>query len=95
MATTTPDPIIAVACSVSGQVLITHDRDFRQISKRLQIKQRQYHNALHRIMLKCDEPEDVARLTEALSLIEAEWLLVTNDRPMVIEIGAKSIHIHR
>lgn len=95
MATTTPDPIIAVACSRAGHVLVSHDRDFRQIAKRLKITQRQYHNSLHRIMLKCLEPDDVSRMTEALSLVESEWLLAKDGRPMVIEIGPQSIRIDR
>ena len=95
MATTTPDPIIAVACSRSGQVLVSHDKDFRQVAKRLKITQRQYHNSLNRIILNCPEPSDVTRMKEALSLIEREWILIKDGRPMVIEIRAQSIQIRR
>ena len=95
MATTTPDPIIEVACSQNGQVLVSHDRGFSQFANRLNITRRQYRESLHRIILRCLEPEDVSRLTETLSLIENEWLLVKEGRPMVIEIRAQSIHISR
>ena len=37
MATNTADPVVAVASADSGYVLISHDRDFRQIAKRLQV----------------------------------------------------------
>ncbi|MHB1951510.1 MAG: DUF5615 family PIN-like protein [Acidiferrobacteraceae bacterium] len=74
MATTTADPIIAVACSQSGHVLVSHDKDFRKVAKRLNITQRQYQESLHRILLACPEPTDAARLTDALSLIESEWV---------------------
>jgi len=95
MLTTTADSIIAVACSQAGHVLVSHDKDFKEISKRLQITQRQYRKLLHRIHLRCQEPSDVVRLKEAMSLIEAEWQLIKPDRPMVIEINDVSIRITR
>lgn len=90
-----PDPVIAVACSRHGQVLVSHDTDFRDISRRLRITQRQYRNSLHRIHLGCPEPRSAQRIKEALSLIEAEWLLTKPDRPLVIEIRTGSIITHR
>jgi len=95
MLTTTPDPIIAVACSSNGHVLVSHDKDFRQVSKRLKITQRQYQKSLHRIILACPEPDDVSRITDALSLIESEWLSIKADHPMIIEIKSHSIRIFR
>lgn len=95
MLTTTADPIIAVACSQSGHVLVSHDNDFRQISKRLNITQRQYQQSLHRIHLACPEPNSAKRISEALSLIEAEWLLIKKGRPMVIDLRDQSIRTTR
>ena len=91
----TVDPVIAVACSRNGQVLVSHDNDFRHISNRLGITKRQYRNSLHRIHLRCPEPSSEKRILKALSLIEAEWRLIESDRPMVIEINKDSIRIHR
>lgn len=95
MATDTADPVIAVACSRNGQVLVSHDHDFRQIAKRLRITQRQYRLSLHRIDLRCSEPEGATRIIEALSLIEHEWLLVRDGRPMVVEVRSQTIYTHR
>ena len=95
METSTADPIIAVACAHSGQALVSHDTDFRHVSKRLRITQRQYRTSLHRIQLRCPEPLSAKRVSEALSLIEAEWLLRESDRPMVIEITRSSIRTLR
>lgn len=89
------DPVIAVACSRSGQVLVSHDNDFRQTARRLNITQRQYQNSLHRIQLRCDEPKSAKRIEQALAVIEREWIELTGDHPMVIEIGNQYIRINR
>ena len=91
----TPDPVIAVACSRNGQVLISHDNDFRHVAKRLNITQRQYRKSLHRILLRCPEPTSSKRVMDALSLIEAEWKLIQDGQPMVIEINSGSIRTMR
>lgn len=90
------DPVVAITCSVNGLVLITHDKDFRQLSKRLQVTQRQYRR-LHRIQLRCEEANSAKRIQQALSLIESEWLLVEKsiDQQMIIEITDTSIRIVR
>lgn len=95
MPTDTKDPIIAFACSQGGQVLVTHDSDFRQVAKRLRVTNRQYQERLHRIYLNCLEPLAAARVAEAMSLIESEWLLASTDRPLSIEIRDKSIRTNR
>ena len=95
MDATTADPIIAVACARNGHVLVSHDRDFRHVSRRLGITQRQFQKSLHRIQLRCPEPSSARRVSEALSLIEAEWHLITPERPMIIEINESSIRILR
>jgi len=91
MATRTADPIIAAVCSHSGQVLVSFDKDFRAIAKRLEITQGTYRQVLHRIHMRCPEPNSATRLAEAIALIENEWLLVTPTTPMVIEVRDKSI----
>lgn len=95
MDTKTADPVIAVACAQSGHVLVSHDPDFKAIAKRLKITQRQYHNSLHRVHMRCPEPRSAQRIRDALSLIEFEWTLVQEDRPVVIEITDVAIRICR
>jgi len=89
------DPVIAVACSRSGHVLITHDTDFRETARRLRITQRQYRTSLHKIQMRCPEPRSAKRIAEALPVIEREWINLADDRPMVIEIGNEYIRINR
>lgn len=91
MQTNTPDPVIAIACAEGHQVLISHDNDFKQIAKRLSITKRQYRNSLHRIQMRCPEPDSATRIIDALSLIESEWGMRMDGRPMVIEINSVSI----
>lgn len=91
----TADPIIAVACAEKCQVLVSHDTDFRSASKRLGITQRQYQKNLHRVHLRCPEPDSANRIIVAMSIIESEWALIQPDRPMIIEIHSQSIRIER
>jgi len=95
MPTDTKDPVIAVACSRSGHVLITHDTDFKTAARRLQITQRQYREGLHRILMRCPEPIGARRLELAMTIIEHEWARATISQPMNIEIQEGSIKVLR
>ena len=96
MAINTVDPIIAMACAQGGHVLVSHDNDFKSIAKRLQVTQNVYAQRLHRIDLRCFEPNGARRIAEVMSLIEHEWRLVTKRKtPMVIEIKDTIIRIMR
>lgn len=90
------DPLVALACAQAGQVLVSHDNDFREIARRLQVTQREYRTQLHRIDLRCLEPAAAGRMTEAMALVESEWTLaIAQDRSMVIEIRDHSIRLMR
>ena len=96
MSRQSPDALIALTTARSGQVLVSLDNDFKGISKRLQISQRQYWQHLHRIALKCEPPESASRIAEAMSLIEHEWgMSKMRDEPMVIEVGNSYIRSFR
>jgi predicted nuclease of predicted toxin-antitoxin system len=91
----TADTIIGIACAENCQVLVSHDKDFRSTSKRLGLTQRQYQKNLHCVHMRCPEPSSAQRIRDAMSIIEFEWSLVQQDRPMVIEIHAAAIRICR
>lgn len=96
MATDTKDPLVALACAKGGHVLVSHDNDFREIAKKLNVSQNQYHLKLHRLDLQCSEPNAAARLAEMIKLIESEWLIAKKrNAPMVIQIRDKSVRIVR
>jgi len=92
----TKDPLVALACVESAHVLVSHDNDFREIAKRLQTTQKQYRKLLHRVDLKCFEPDAAKRLTAVMPLVESEWLLaIERGEPMVIEIRDSTILLRR
>jgi predicted nuclease of predicted toxin-antitoxin system len=92
----TKDPVIAVACSENAKVLVTHDKDFREIAKALNMTQKEYRMNLHRISLRCAEPVAASRISDALSLIEFEWDRCEQGKTqMVIEITNVAIRVLR
>lgn len=95
MDTRSADPVIAVACAANGQVLISHDTDFRALSKRLQITQRQYRDNLHRIIMRCPEPNSATRIMAALKLLEFEWDNKPLDGLLCVEISDAQIRVCR
>lgn len=97
MAPDSSDPVVAIACVESARVLITHDKDFRAISKRLALTKRKCRQ-LHRVALHCSEPKAAGRMKEALSVIQAEWKRVQASKgkhQMVVEISEVAIRILR
>lgn len=96
MATDSKDPLVALACSKAGQILVTHDQDFRDLAKRLKVTARQSRDDLHRILLRCPEPQSATRIREHLSLIESEWKIAKarKDR-LCLEIFERFIRIYR
>ena len=96
MATDSADQIVAIACAANARALITHDKDFRQIAKRLGATQREYRR-LHRIAFKCTEANSATRILAVLSLIELDWISAqgSEEMRMDIEISEVAIRIHR
>ena len=91
------DQVVAIACAVHGYVLVTHDKDFKEIAKRMGITQRQYQR-LHRVsFVRCSEVKAASRIKEALSLIENEWdnAQVRPDGKMTIEVSEQFFRTYR
>lgn len=95
MPTDTKDPVIAIACAENARVLVTHDKDFKQISKKLNIVKREF-ALLHRVSMRCDDPLSAARMQDALSLIEWEWdRCGCGTQQMIIEVTNATIKVIR
>lgn len=94
--TDAPDELVAATAAAAGEILVTHDRDFRQASKRAGISL-QLQVRLSRIQLRCSETEAAARVTSAMSLVEHEWTHAQThgDGVLRIEIGSSLIRTLR
>jgi predicted nuclease of predicted toxin-antitoxin system len=93
----TKDPVVAIAASASGRVLVTRDKDFKQIAKSLNTTRRDSQQ-LHRVALRCPDPNSAKRMQAALPLIEFEWarhLESMTMQPFLIEITDTAIRVVR
>jgi hypothetical protein len=91
----TKDPVIAIACASSAQVLVTCDKDFKAISKNLMVTQSDYWK-LHRISFRCPDPRCSERIKHAIALIEWEWKRGRRkNEQLVIEITDAAIRVVR
>jgi predicted nuclease of predicted toxin-antitoxin system len=66
------DPVVATHCIETGQVLITHDNDFKTMRRRLLASGRRF-RTLHVILLSCPNARARDRLAFTLPAILAVW----------------------
>lgn len=94
--TDAPDGLVGATAAAAGEILVTHDKDFRQATKRAGISE-QLQASLSRIQLRCREHESAVRLTAAMSLIEHEWNHVQafGDGVLRVEINTSVIRTLR
>ena len=70
-----PDPLIALGGALEGLIIVTHDKDFKRLSKLLPQGFRGLDGGKHygRIQLACDELIAAARVDEMMTIIEAHY----------------------
>lgn len=95
--TDSSDQLVAAVSEDEGTILVSADRDFKQIAPRIPKGQRTRFRRLSRISLECSEYLAAVRVTAAMSLIEAEWdiALQSRDARMFITISSTGIKTHR
>jgi predicted nuclease of predicted toxin-antitoxin system len=94
LVTGSKDELIAISCARAGHVLVSHDNDFKALAERLQLAK--LSKTLHRVDMKCYEPEGARRIREAMSLIEHEWMHARVLKvPMLVTIGNDYIRVRR
>jgi predicted nuclease of predicted toxin-antitoxin system len=95
--TDSSDQLIALVSEDDGAILVSADRDFKQIAPRIPKGHRARFRRLSRISLECSEYQAAGRVHAAMTLIEAEWeIALTNSDPrMFITIGTSGIKTHR
>lgn len=67
-----PDDLVAATAAAADEMLLTHDKDFRQVARRAGSAV-VHPKRLSIIGLRCPEFDAARRLTAVMSLIEHEW----------------------
>jgi hypothetical protein len=82
---------------LEGCILVSVDKDFKQIAPRIPKGTRARFRKLSRISLDCFEPRAAERVKAAMSLIEAEFEFAQSspDSRMFITIQDRGIKTHR
>ena len=90
-----PDDLVAAMVVAAGEILITHDKDFKQLARRAGVARRHF-DRLDLIKLSCAEFDAAKRLTAFMSLIEHEWRYTrAHGMRMFLDIGAVALRVER
>jgi predicted nuclease of predicted toxin-antitoxin system len=83
----TEDPVVATHCIQTGDVLVTHDNDFKTMRKRLLIGNRRF-RTLHVVLLSCPNARARQRLEHSMPVLLAVWQQIQTQahRPLKIQI---------
>lgn len=91
-----PDQLVATAALENDRVLVSHDKDMRRIDRKISESHRERFPNLCRLMFCLPEPEALARLLMFMPLVELEFEQARMaNQPMMLEICARRIRIHR
>lgn len=96
LATDSEDMLVAAVALANEAILLSLDRDFKVIAKRLEFSQRRL-RTLSLIKLSCRESQAKARLIASMSLIEHEYqvMLATGAPRLFLEIQKSLIRTYR
>lgn len=89
------DQLVCITAEKNEAILVAHDGDMRSLAKGHGIKPARF-KTLSLLHLECDEANDAARLKDAMSLIEHEWV-VGEGRPrrLYVTIGKEVMRTRR
>ncbi len=89
----TEDPIVAAYCDQSGDILLTHDTDFKSMRRRLLLGNR--FRRLSCVLLTCTQARALERMRVALPLIVFTWNRVGDGehRPLKMHLQTGSVRI--
>lgn len=93
----TPDDFIAWVGDDLGAIVVTVDKDFRTLVRRVPVGGRRRFQSLGRISLRCRESRARARLNEFIEEIEREFdrLQSLRDKRLIVEITETSYTVKR
>lgn len=91
------DPLVAYVSQERSAILISHDGDFQKIAPRIPDGQKKRFKVLSRIQIACPEYQAADRIEKAYSFILAEYEIAqaSNDKRMILQIGASFIRSNR
>lgn len=92
-----PDTLVAAVAEANNAILVTMDGDFKALAARTGIGHRRYRRLSLVRFERCRESRAAERMMAALSLIDHEWALSSEnkDRRIFIVIGLEAIRTHR
>lgn len=84
----TPDAIIAAVADKNGWIVVTLDRDYRQLAARIPKGGKGAVSRMGRISLRVDPSQAVTRVEQSIELIEFEYgrRLSQKDRRLIVDI---------
>lgn len=90
------DHLVATVAMRLDCILVSHDRDMKRIERKISDGWRVRYPHLCRIMLCCPEIESACRFEIFLPIIDIEYReAALADVPMMFEIGARRVRLHR
>lgn len=91
------DAVIAVLGNEDSAIIVTHDKDFKGLVKRVPEGTRQRFRKLGRISLQCREPRAKRRIEDLIESIEFEFLQVNkrSDQRFIMVITETSFQVIR
>jgi predicted nuclease of predicted toxin-antitoxin system len=89
------DPVIATVGDSLSAIVVTWDRDFESLARRVPEGNRQRFRRLGRLSFRCREPRGRALIEKWIDSIEFEYERAerTGDRRMIVQISESGIRI--
>lgn len=90
------DQLVAALADAQRSILVSHDRDFRQIAPRIPDGQKKRFRNLSQLRLMCPEPRAASRIRSCLPFIELEYQQAENrdNSRMLIEVKRTAVTVY-
>ena len=90
------DELVCIAAEANDALLVAFDNDMKQMARRHGVAPARF-KRLNLLKFECEEPKAAARLEQAMSLLEHEW--INSQRPnmprLYVVIGKQTLRSHR
>lgn len=91
------DEVVARSAEINGAVLVSHDKDFKEIAPRIPKGARTTFRKLSMIRMECTKPQSPVRFATALPYIEFEFeqRRAMHDKRLIVAVKTSAITIYR